>query len=76
MMAPAGDGWTVPAQTVGLETLLLFLADIGIFRRTIMRWIYRRTIAGLILVVMGQPVWILLNGRQPVRLTSQDGDYV
>ena len=73
---PAGQGWTVPAQTTGIEAPLLLLADLGIFRRTIMRWIFRRTIAGRFIVSGGDPVWIILNGREPVRILSQDGDYV
>ena len=75
MISPAGQGWTVPAQTTGIETPLLFLAGLGIFRRRIMRWILRRTLAGRFLLARGDPVWVILNGGKAVRVTSQDGDY-
>ena len=70
-------GYSSTTFTTGRHSWLLALADIGVFRRRILRSIYRLAVSQLCHDQFPtDPVWISLNGKPPVRVTSCDGDFV
>ena len=73
-MFAGGRGITINGVYTGREAILLALADIGFFRRRIMRSLYAMAARGVIWRDDIE-VWFIIGQRPPVRILSVDGDY-
>lgn len=77
MMGSGMAGITAAGGVTGRHALLLSLARMGIFRRRILRYLYRLAVSPLCRNGFPDiPVYVVFNGGATVQVTSCDGDFV